>query len=387
MENNIPGIEFHGFVFAPTGYGTAARSYIHAFHNAAIDLSVSNLSKSRQQTVTDPLVASCLNRHIDPVLHVCHAEPHCLEPLESVFSRLIALTTWEADALPQRHVDTLNQVLEVWVPCRYNFEAFRQQLKVPVFQIPHPVHSLCPPCFDRSAFNRELGLKEDDFVFVCVGTWQERKNLQGVIEAFLRAFPHEPNAVLIVKTSFVFSPEFVGRAQIRDAIARANPPNASEAMKRVKIFPRFWPDACMAALAQRADCYVSLHRGEGWCYPLFDAACNGTPVIATAYSGPMDYLDPRHHRLVRYELTHASQQSQTVRFSFTPDMSWATPDVSHAALLMRDVYDRRQEAIAQATEGAVLLNQKYSPDAIGRMAAQRLSVVAECNRVRKQYNY
>jgi glycosyltransferase involved in cell wall biosynthesis len=377
MENGIPSIAFYGYVFAPTGYGTAARSYIHAFHHASIDLSVANLSTSRRQFVPDPLVASCLNKPIDPFLHVCHAEPHCLGPLKGVFSRLIALTTWEADTLPSDHADILNQVLEVWVPCRYNLEAFKQQLKVPVFQIPHPVHPVYPPRFDRTVFDRELGLKEDNFVFVSVGSWQERKNLQSMIEAFLRAFPNEPNAVLVVKTSVAFAPEAVVRAQIRDAIARANPPNASEAMEHVKIFPRFWPDACMAALAQRADCYVSLHRGEGWCYPLFDAACNGTPVIATAYSGPMDYLDPRHHHLVRYELTHANHQTHAGKFAFTSDMSWAAPDASHAALLMRDVYDHRQEAIAQAAKGAVLLRQKYSPDAIGRMAAQRLTTLAE----------
>jgi glycosyltransferase involved in cell wall biosynthesis len=377
MENHTPSILFHGYVFAATGYGTASRSYIHAFHDASIDFSVADMSKYEQRFVPDALVASCLDKRVDPILHVCHAEPHCLQPLKSFFLRLIALTTWEADRLPPRHVGALNRVSEVWVPCSYNLEAFKQQLKVPVFQLPHPVRASCPPRFDRPEFNRELGLKEDNFVFVSVGSWQERKNLQDVIEAFLRAFASERNAVLVIKTSLPFTPEAVVRAQIRDAIARANPPNASEAAARVKIFPGFWPDGCMAALAQRADCYVSLHRGEGWCYPLFDAACNGTPVIATGYSGPMDYLDPGHHHLVRYELTHINCESHIGKFAFTPDMTWAAPDVSDAAVLMRDVYDHRQQATAQAAEGAITLRQRYSSEAIGHMAAQRLTAVAE----------
>ena len=133
----------------------------------------------------------------------------------------------------------------------------------------------------------------------------------------------------------------------------------------------------MTALMQRADCLVSLHRGEGWCYPLFDAACSGTPVIATAYSGPMDYLDPQYHRLVRYELTPANQQKHAARFAFNSDMSWAAPDVTHAAELMRDVYDRREHAMKQAAQGSVLLQEKYSLDAIGRMAGRRLTELAE----------
>jgi glycosyltransferase involved in cell wall biosynthesis len=297
--------------------------------------------------------------------------------LKEVFSRLIVLTTWETDALPPSFVDLLNQVKEVWVPCRYNFDVFRRQLKTPVFQIPHAVHTACASCFDTNEINKRFQLKEDSFVFLSTGTWQERKNLSAIIEAFLRAFPDEPNAVLIIKTLFDFTNESLARAQIFAAIQRANPPNARKAAERIKIYAEFWPDQLMQALAKRADCYVSLHRGEGWCYPLFDAACMGTPVISTAYSGPMDYLDSRYHRLVRYELTPAMRDKQGAKFAFSPDMSWAAPDVIHAASLMREVYDHRQQAMQQAEEGSIPLLRKYSSHAVGRMAAQRLTELAE----------
>jgi hypothetical protein len=80
---------------------------------------------------------------------------------------------------------------------------------------------------------------------------------------------------------------------------------------------------------------------------------------------------------VRYELTPAIQRNQTANFAFTPEMSWAEPDVMHAAALMRDVYEHRQKAVEQAKEGAILLQQKYAPEAVGRMASERLTQLVE----------
>jgi glycosyltransferase involved in cell wall biosynthesis len=113
---------------------------------------------------------------------------------------------------------------------------------------------------------------------------------------------------------------------------------------------------------------VSLHRGEGWGNPPFEAACNGLPVIATGYSGPADYLDDEFHYLVKYSLTPVTQKYEF----FSPEMLWAEPDISHAATLMRRVYCGRAEAEERARTAAPLLRRKFSIDAVGRMAADRL---------------
>jgi glycosyltransferase involved in cell wall biosynthesis len=377
METASPSIAFHGYVFARTGYGTAARSYVHAFHEAAIDMSVVSMDSYDPHPVLDSLVTSYLKRDNNPELSICHCEPPSFQRLQNVIPRLIVITTWETDSLTPSYADALNKAVEVWVPSRFNLDAFRRQLKVPIFQLPHPVRVLYPSSPDNSEVEKHLGLNADSFVFFTVGTWQERKNIPAVIEAFLRAFPDEPDARLIIKTSFVFTDKRFVFKQVIEAIQRAAPAHISEAMKRIMVCMGNWPEEYMLKLARRANCYVSLSRGEGWCYPLFDAACNGIPVVATAYSGPMDYLDPRYHRLVRYELTPAIQKEQKANFAFTPDMSWAEPDVPHAAALMREVYDHRQLAQQQAKEGAILLRQKYSPLAVGRMARQRFTELAE----------
>ena len=376
-ERAGPRIAFYGHLFAPTGYGTAARAYLHAFDSAAINLSVMDLNPNDPQYVPDALVNSYLKTPVDPALHICHTVADGIQPMRELFSRLILLTTWEAEILPESYVEALNQVKEVWVPSRFNLDAFRQQLKRPVFQIPHPAHIWGPPRFERGFLDRRLGLKEDDYVFLSMGTWQERKNLPAVIEAFLRAFPDEPGVVLVIKTSFEFAHLHLVHAQILAAVQRAGPVDVERAMERIKVSADFWPEEYITALAQRADCFVSLHRGEGWCYPLFDAACNGKPVISTGYSGPMDYLDARHHRLVRYEQTPATRHNEKAYFAFASNMTWADAEVAHAAALMRDVHDHRDEARRDAAEGSIGLQARYSFEAVGGMAARRLAELAD----------
>jgi glycosyltransferase involved in cell wall biosynthesis len=220
--------------------------------------------------------------------------------------------------------------------------------------------------------DRRLGLKEDDFVFLSVATWQERKNLPGTIEAFFRAFPDEANVILVIKTYLCFTSEKTVRAQVAEAFKHIGRPRARELGKRLKIVVSAWAEELMIVLAQRANCYLALHHSEGWCYPLFDAACNGTPVVATAYAGPMDYLDPRFHSLVRYELASPREAVTLKHFSYIEGMTWAVPDLLHAAEQMRSVYEQREKALVKARAGAAPLREKYALEAVGQMARQRL---------------
>ena len=379
MGTGTPEVAYYGYVLARTGYGTAARGYVHALDTASVPMSIVSLDRFPHPELSDPVIHARMagNRRFVPSLHVWHTEPHAVMKLARSFTRLVVLTTWEAESLPATYVEALNRAAEVWVPSHYNQRHFSEQLSVPVFRLPHPVNRIAEPRLEAEDFERELGLPQGCFVAVAVGTWQERKNLDGAIEAFLRAFPRERDAFLIVKTSFAFVDERMARSQIAAAIARANVPDAAEAEKRIRIFPYYWPEDCLSSLLHRADCHLSLHRGEGWCYPLFDAASLGVPVVATGYSGPMDYLDGVHHSLVGYRLTAANQRRHTIRFAFDSSMNWAEPDLEDAALCLRRVYEDRQGARRRASEAAATIRRRFSLDTVGEMARLRVQQITE----------
>jgi glycosyltransferase involved in cell wall biosynthesis len=370
---NPPAVTYCGYAISESGYGTAARAYIAALHSAGVPTQVVCVDRMPQWTVTDALARWYSEPRYAQSVPLWHVEPTQLRRLSSRYPRAIGITTWETDRLPQPYVDALNRLGEVWVPSVFNEQTFRRQLSVPVFRLPHPVRTVRPPQVDRATLDRALGLPPESFVFATIGTWQERKNLPAVIEAFVRAFPQEPRAHLAVKTAFTFVGPAMAQEQIADAIHRACPPDFAQAADRIHIYSKSWSTPCIDAFAARADCYVTLHRGEGWCYPLFDAACAGIPVIATAGSGPMDYLDAQHHRLVRAELVPLGRHYAGPHFSFNNDMLWHEPDVEHAATLMREVYEQRDSVRVQAQAAATLLRARYASESVGRSAAVRLA--------------
>jgi glycosyltransferase involved in cell wall biosynthesis len=131
-----------------------------------------------------------------------HTEPNAMTSEQTPLPNTIVQSTWEADALPAHYLSALERVREIWVPSSFNAEVFRRQLNVPVYQIPHPIPLQYQQAESVEELNEGLNLKPSDFVVLAIATWQERKNLDGIIEAFLRAFPDEPDAILVLKTRF-----------------------------------------------------------------------------------------------------------------------------------------------------------------------------------------
>src|SRR5262249_52924807 len=134
------------------------------------------------------------------------------------------------------------------------------------------------------------GVGKDDYVFYSIFDWQERKGPNEMIEAFLRAFPNGEPVVLVLKANP--GAAVISKSTLAD-IRRRVPSQA-----RIEIRSEAWSEEQIAALQQRGDCYLSLHRGEGWNYPLFEAAGRGKSIVATGFSGPTEYLADTVHRLV-----------------------------------------------------------------------------------------
>jgi 2-polyprenyl-3-methyl-5-hydroxy-6-metoxy-1,4-benzoquinol methylase len=112
-----------------------------------------------------------------------------------------------------------------------------------------------------------------------------------------------------------------------------------------------------------------MHRGEGWCYPLFDAASYGTPVVATAFGGPLEYLTPETAYLIRHDLVPVRQSY----LYYHPTMRWAQPDLAGAVRALRHVYEHRAEAGQRAAVAAEHIRHAYSPKAVGAAARHQLT--------------
>jgi glycosyltransferase involved in cell wall biosynthesis len=351
-------LNYYGEVFYASGYGQAARAYVHALHHAGVQIRVIDTGR-KPHHIEDKLVTSLLGQHPNADFNLFHGVPSFWARAAYKLRNVIAMTVWEADQMPQTWRNPLSHAIDVWLPSAYNTEVFARDLAAAPYRLPHAFLPLRNATADAIR-DAQLGVEPTDFVFYSIFEWQNRKNPYDLISVFLQTFPKESDAVLVIKTNAQAARE----AYRVLAEFRAQ----SQSSGRVVLHCESFDEGRIQALQSRGDCYVSLHRGEGWGYPLFEAAGRGKPTIATAHGGPLDYLDSQRHWLVRCT---ASQVRQPY-FLYTTSMRWAEPDLDHAREGLRWVYDHRGEARTAAEDAAHAIRRTYSIERIGEAAKARL---------------
>jgi glycosyl transferase family 1 len=193
------------------------------------------------------------------------------------------------------------------------------------------------------------------------GSVVERKNPLGTIEAFTEAFSPSSGAVLILKSVNGEHDRF-GRDRVR-AAAAPHP--------HVRLLEGYVSPAETHALIATADCFVSLHRAEGLGLVPAEAMALGKPVIATGYSGNLDYMTRDNAYLVDYTLRNVGPGC----WPYPEDAQWAEVDLGHAARLMREVFDDQSSARERGALAAAQLVETHSPLAAGETMRRRLESI------------
>ncbi len=149
-----------------------------------------------------------------------------------------------------------------------------------------------------------------------------RKNPLAAIAAFRSAFGDDPATRLVVKTSNT-SAFPSGITAIRDAMRKAH---------NIDLIDRTMSATEIDELYQECDVVISLHRSEGFGLTIAEAMLRGLPVLATNWSGNVDFLTPDNGMPIPYQLVPAEDPQGTYNFA---DMSWAEADVETAAAALR----------------------------------------------------
>ncbi len=111
-----------------------------------------------------------------------------------------------------------------------------------------------------------------------------------------------------------------------------------------------------------ADCFISLHRAEGFGRCLAEAMLMQTPLICTAYSGNMSFTHVDNAWLVPYQL----QTVQSGEYPHADGMQWAQADIAQAAACMRDVQQAPEQARLRAQRGAQDVQARHAPLVVGQ---------------------
>lgn len=275
--------------------------------------------------------------------------------------RNVGYFLWELEHFPAAWRGAFALVDEVWVPTEFVRAAIAAATTRPVRRLPKAIEFEPSVGLDRAYF----GLPPDACIFLFsfdFNSFVARKNPQAAIAAFRQAFAATvPGVRLLVKS--------INGERHPEALAELQRVAAGDA--RIEVRDGFLTRAEMYGLLGCADCHVSLHRSEGFGLGLAESMYLGKPVIATGYSGNLDFMDRDNSLLVDYRLVPVAAGA----YPHAVGQHWADPDVAQAARHMRRVFEDRAFARQLGAVAAASIRRSHSQLACGQALAAQLQAL------------
>ncbi len=336
------GVTVAGLFSSPTGIGEGARLCADALEQLGLRVERLDLAPALGQDVP------ALRRPPDPPLArgpiILHLNPPLFRNALAMIKHrrrrrmVIGYWAWELESVPDHWRDATSGVQEIWTPSRFSAAALRRTVQVAVRVVPHPVVPR------QIAANRtQLGLPEDTCIFLCFANLHSnlaRKNPLAALQAYACAFPIQRLDVLLMIK--------LDGEDVAPAMAAELRRLATVCPCPVRFVTGTLEQATRDTLIASADVLVSLHRSEGFGLTMAEAMALGVPVIATAWSGNLDFTLPGQAALVPAALVPVSDPQGF----YAQDLHWAEPNIDEAASWFRRLAEspalRREMAAASA---------------------------------------
>ena len=372
-NSSTNGINLYGYFSRWLGLGECARLYAHAMLTANYPVTLHDVDIDIPHDRRDQTLAPHMGERSFFTRDLIFVNPdHWEETLLSIDSRLrdkhyvIGYWFWELEKFPDEWIGALDQVDEIMVSSAFVEQALRKVTDKAITRVPMPIVLGCDSGLQRSHF----GLGDDDYIFFCSFDFNSsiaRKNPYAVIDAFLTAFPERNEQVtLLIKTSN----GHLHTAALMRLIATA----AADA--RILVRDDMLDRHDLQSLHRCIDVYVSLHRCEGFGLGMAEAMRMAKPVVATSYSGNMEYMTTANSCLVNYRLVEV----KAGEYPYADGQHWADPDANHAAHFFNALYRDRSFGSALGARAKSDMEEHFSVDACMQVLTQRLQIIdRECD--------
>lgn len=300
--------------------------------------------------------------------------PLALAYLPDVFNGAynIGYFFWELSTpAPSQHL-SLELLDEIWVATDYGVSIYQPHVDIPVHNVGMAVDPIEVPdrAGSRAFLAERLHLGPETFVFFAAFdsfSFLERKNPHGLVDAFRAAFAEDDDVRLVLKTH---NRDFVMDAHQSMRWERVVEIAARD--RRISIINETLQFGDLMRLKKGADAYVSLHRSEGWGMGMVEAMQLGVPVVATGYSGNLDFTTPETAFLVDYTLVEPGPNE----YLFVDrGQVWAAPVLESAVAQLRAVRTNIAERERKVAAAHELISRKYSFEAQAAKYKARLDAV------------
>ncbi len=356
------GVNIVGYIHGQFGLAEAARCYARALIQHGVPVAMLDVDLGLPHASGEHAFDAYLDNTTPHPVSIIFINPDYLEQALAAIGNarlqgkyLIACWFWELEQIPDSWLPALALVDEVLVATAFVEQAVRRVTHKPVLRVPMPLGALPSSGLRRSDF----GLPDNAFVFLVsfdFSSLMERKNPEAALRAFRMAFPGDRKDVrLLIKSSNGY--RFPHLLQHLSTLSQGD--------DRILIRDEVIEREHLNALHHCCDAYVSLHRAEGFGMGMAESMAIGKPVIATGWSGNMEFMDDDCAALVGYTLVPVKEG----QYPGGQGQRWADPDIQQAAVWMRRLVDEPGLAAEMGSRGREHVERVLS----GRAAAERIA--------------
>jgi glycosyltransferase involved in cell wall biosynthesis len=307
------------------------------------------------------------------ILHInAESIPDAIAYLPDVFTKAfnIGIVYWELNFPADCQMLGLKLMDEIWAPSDFVADSVRPYCRSVI-----KVGMACaaPPEMDRDKKRNILGrydIADDEFIFLHTSdalSRAQRKNPIGAIRAFFSAFPADERVRLVIKTHNAAASDAVSREQRRiwksvEEVATSD--------RRLVFIDETLSSADHRMLVASADCLMALHRAEGFGLDILYAMRCGVPVLATGYSGNLEFCTDQTSWLVGYRTVPVMPGE----YPFVePGHTWAEPNHDDAVFKMREIFRNPTRRSAIARNAQKLAAARFSFEALSERVGGRLN--------------
>ena len=216
--------------------------------------------------------------------------------------------------------------------------------------------------------NIDLSYIKEDFAYLFLGHWingdlgEDRKNVGLLIKAFYETFKNKSKKpALILKTSQVGS-SYVDREEILKKIKAIKKTVNSTNLPNVYLLHGDFTDQEINELYNnsKVKAMVNLTKGEGFGRPLLEFTLTKKPLITTAWSGHIDFLNPEFTNLIGGQLTNVHQSAANQWL--LPESQWFSADHGQIGHFLKDVFENYKNYTDKAKRQSFKSKTEFSWD-------------------------
>jgi glycosyltransferase involved in cell wall biosynthesis len=362
-----------GHPFVPIGMGEHLRCSFRAFRSVGVKIGVRDIYGMKYDDLdiekeVEPYIVRDFASEINIFYINANEVDQSLEQLGGVLpgdAYNIIYPMWELSKYPTVWAELLNRFDEVWAASKFTCESIRSAVRNPVIHMPVAGEIRLSTFLGRRYFR----IPESSFAFLFFfdfTSYIARKNPFAVLQAFEELCKQCPSQDLFLVIKFKG-----GEAGEKDYKFFCD--YISRYKNRVLVIDKTLTDNEIRNLVRCCDCFVSLHRSEGVGLGLSAAMFLKKPVVATGYSGNLDFMTEENSCLVRYDLCRVPDGA----YPFSEGQVWAEPDIAHAVDHMLKLVSDRDYARKVGENASRDIRINFSWRAAGLRYVRRVAEIVQ----------